>query len=172
MTTAGTNITKANIVAQIKTLASYNNGIVWGSDNNPFSQGDATGGSTSGYAYGDVATIPEDAVLATRIGANFRAYAYLLSKIRSVRLLKWYQIQGDTRAQLDYDNTQMTNSAYGTPMDNVGTSPNIGDTISAANLDAFVSALSDQINSTRGSTVTVEEFYCHSNCHGSCHGSI
>jgi hypothetical protein len=173
MTTKGSNITKANIVAQIKTLASYNNSIVWGSDNNPFSQSNPTGGTTSGYAYGNVETIDDNAVLANTIGANFRAYANLLSRIRQVRLLKWYQVQGEPRNNLDYDVTNLTNlnSDYGTPMDSIA-APQIGDNISADALDSFVAALSNQVNSTRVSTVTVEEFYCHSNCHGSCHGSI
>lgn len=176
MTTAGDNITKANIVADMESIRnSYNTGIVWHSGNQPF-QTDITGGDASGYATQSFANDISDAnVTASTIVANFRAYATALSRIRSVRLLKWYQIQGDVRARLDFDQTNITNlnANYASDMSATGSSVPASDrTISAPNLDAFVSSLSTAINNHRTNTVTVEEFYCHSNCHGSCHGSL
>jgi hypothetical protein len=176
MTTAGDNITKANITASMEALKSYNSGIVWGSHSQPF-QTDITGGNATGYAtqtYAD--DISDINVTASTITNNFKAYATLLSRIRNVRLLKWYQIQGDVRARNDYDSTNLTNlnADYAAGMGNptVTTWPSSGDQINASSLDAFVSQLSTAINNNRTSTVTIEEFYCHSNCHGSCHGSI
>jgi hypothetical protein len=180
MTTAGDNITKANIVASMAALSStYNAGINWASDNQPF-QTDITGGPTSGYAQTLEADISDTNITASTIVVNFRAYARLLSRIRIVRLLKYYQIQGDVRARTDYDNSQITNltDAYaaaipgGLDWVNAGTQPISDATITASGLDAFVNNLSTVINDNRTSQVTIEEFYCHSNCHGSCHGSI
>ena len=180
MTTAGDNITTANIVASMQALGStFNSGIVWHSANNPF-QNTAiplANGDTTGYPtiYGD--PISDTNVTASTLVTNFRAYATQLSRIRSVRLLKWYQIQGDARAQKDYDETNITNlnSDYQYDMagNNIGTSiPSSENVVSASALDSFVNSLASQISTWRNNTTTVEEFYCHSNCHGSCHGSI
>ena len=175
MTTAGDNITKANITASMEALKSYNSGIVWHSGNQPF-QTDITGGDSSGYAtqtYAD--EISDTNVTASTLSLNFRTYANLLSRIRNVRLLKYYQRQGDPRAQTDYDTTNLTNlkSDYGVDPNLMMTSaPATNTVVTASALDDFVNALSTAINNNRTTTVTIEEFYCHSNCHGSCHGSI
>ena len=176
MTTAGDNITKANIVASMEAIRNtYNAGIVWHSGNQPF-QTDITGGNASGYATGSFSSDISDAnVTASTIVANFRGYATLLSRIRSVRLKKWYQIQGDVRAQLNSDETNITNltADYAADMNAVGSSiPSSGTNVDASDLDDFVTSLSTAINNHRTTTVLIEEFYCHSNCHGSCHGSI
>jgi hypothetical protein len=175
MTTAGDNITKANIVASMAALSStYNTGIVWGTHSQPF-QTDITGGNASGYPQTLAADISDANVTASTIVANFRGYANLLSRIRSVRLQKWYQIQGDVRAQKDYDQTNITNlkADYAASMNTVGTNiPSSGNNVDASDLDDFVTSLSTAINNHRTNTVLIEEFYCHSNCHGSCHGSI
>jgi hypothetical protein len=178
MTTAGDNITKANIVASMAALSStYNTGIVWGTHSQPF-QTDITGGNASGYSQTLEADISDTNVTASTITTNFRAYARLLSRIRIVRLLKYYQIQGDVRARTDYDNSQITNLnaaydavAYSVSLDGTNI-PSAGNNVSASDLDAFVASLSTAINTNRTSQVTIEEFYCHSNCHGSCHGSL
>jgi len=173
MTTAGSNITKANITASMAALAdTFNSGITWGSDNQPF-QTDITGGSTSGYSQSLASDISDTNVTASTIVASFVGYAKLLSRIRQVRLIKWYQVQGDPRNYSTYDSTNITNlnSNYETifAMDY---NPAAGGTISASALDDFVNYLSNGIGSNRVNTVTIDEYYCHSNCHGSCHGSI
>jgi hypothetical protein len=171
MTTAGDSITKANIVASMAALSStYNTGIVWGTHSQPF-QTDITGGNASGYSQTLEADISDTNITASTITTNFRAYAVLLSRIRSVRLLKYYQIQGDVRAQVNSDQTNITNlnNDYRAAMSG---GPDSGNIVDASDLDDFVSALSTAINNNRTSTVTIEEFYCHSSCHGSCHGSI
>jgi hypothetical protein len=171
MTTAGDSITKANIVASMAALSStYNTGIVWGTHSQPF-QTDITGGNASGYSQTLEADISDTNITASTITTNFRAYATLLSRIRNVRLLKWYQVQGDPRNTLNYDATNITNlnNAYRVDMTGGPASENV---IDASDLDDFVNALSTAINNNRTSTVTIEEFYCHSNCHGSCHGSL
>lgn len=175
MTTSGVNITKANITASMEALKSYNSGIIWHSGNQPF-QTDITGGDATGYATQTYANEISDVnVTASTLVNNFRGYATLLSRIRSTQLKKWYQIQGDVRAQLDYNQTNITNlkASYAADMSTVGSNiPTSSNTISAANLDSFVTSLSNAINTNRTNTVLVEEFYCHSNCHGSCHGSL
>ena len=178
MTTAGDNITKANIVASMAALSStYNTGIVWHSGNQPF-QTDITGGDASGYSQTLQADISDTNITASTLTTNFRAYARLLSRIRIVRLLKYYQIQGDVRAQVNSDASNITNLtaaydavAFGVSLEGTNV-PSSGNNITASDLDAFVASLSTAINSNRTSQVTIEEFYCHSNCHGSCHGSI
>jgi len=174
MTTAGDNITKANIVASMEAIRNtYNAGIVWHSGNQPF-QTNITGGDASGYATGSFSSDISDAnVTASTIVANFRGYANLLSRIRSVRLQKWYQNGGDVRSSLQFDETQITNlnDSYTGAIGGTN-APTSDAVVSASNLDAFVQSLSTDINTNRTTTITIEEFYCHSNCHGSCHGSI
>ena len=176
MTTSGVNITKANIVASMEAIRNtYNPGIVWHSGNQPF-QTDITGGNASGYATGSFSSDISDAnITASTIVANFRGYANLLSRIRSVNLKKWYQIQGDARAQLNLNETNITNlkADYAADMNAVGSSiPSSETNVDASDLDDFVTSLSTAINNHRTTTVLIEEFYCHSNCHGSCHGSL
>jgi hypothetical protein len=178
MTTAGDNITKANIVASMAALSStYNTGIVWGTHSQPF-QTDITGGNASGYSQTLAADISDTNITASTITTNFQAYARLLSRIRSVNLLKYYQIQGNVRARTDYNETNITNLNNNYITTGIADGPATGfalsseNIIDASNLDDFVNYLSLLINNNRTSTVTVEEFYCHSNCHGSCHGSI
>jgi hypothetical protein len=173
MTTAGDNITKANIVASMAALSNtYNTGIVWGTHSQPF-QTNITGGNASGYSQTLEADISDTNVTASTIVNNFRGYSNLLSRIRSVRLLKWSQVQGEPRATLISDNTAITNLNANYAANIVGTNVPASDAVvSASELDAFVASLSTAINNHRTSTVTIEEFYCHSNCHGSCHGSL
>lgn len=175
MTTAGDNITKANIVASMVALSStYNTGIVWGTHSQPF-QTDITGGDASGYSQTLESDISDTNITASTLSLNFRTYANLLSRIRNVRLLKYYQIQGDPRAQTNEDTTNLTNlkSDYGVDPNTMNTDAPAADAVvTASALDDFVNALSTAINTNRTSTVTIEEFYCHSNCHGSCHGSL
>jgi hypothetical protein len=173
MTTSGDNITKANITASMEALKSYNSGIVWHSGNQPF-QTNITGGDDSGYATQSFdSEISDTNVTASTIVNNFRGYSNLLSRIRSVRLLKWFQIQGEIRALLDSDSTAIANLNANYAANIVGTNVPASDAVvSASELDAFVASLSTAINNNRTNTVTIEEFYCHSNCHGSCHGSL
>jgi len=173
MTTAGDNITKANIVASMEAIRdTYNAGIVWHSGNQPF-QTDITGGDATGYANQSFANdISDTNITASTIVANFRGYATLLSRIRNVLLEKYYQIQDNPTARLDFQQANSTNlnSNYAADMSAYGF--NAGDTISATNLDQFVENLAAAIALNRSTTVGITEYHCHSNCHGSCHGSL
>jgi hypothetical protein len=175
MTTAGVNITKANIVAYMESIrTAYNGGIGWATNANPFTQFNPMGGDTNGVYTGSfVDGIGETYPVGSTITNNFREYARALSRIRNTRFLQWYQVQGEPRASVLYDNTVLThlNDNYARAMTDIG-GPGTGSLLSAADLDSFVNTLSSYINSYRTTTVTLEEFYCHSNCHGSCHGSI
>jgi hypothetical protein len=62
------------------------------------------------------------------------------------------------------------NSSYAADMTSYGFST--GDSINASDLDQFVGNLAGAISGNRSNTVTVTEYYCHSNCHSNCHGSI
>jgi hypothetical protein len=177
MTAAGNNITKANITeAMAAVKLTYCAGIGWGTNAQPF-QTDITGGSTGGYTFDMPADISDTNVTASTIINNFRSYANLLSRIRNVRLIKYYQQQGNQRARTDFDQTTVTNlnANYAWPradIDAGGIGVGGEANINVAQLNRFVTYLSDNISAYRNNTVTVEEFYCHSNCHGSCHGSI
>jgi hypothetical protein len=185
MTTADTTITKANIVEQFKTIRdTYNAGIVWHTGNNPFTPSSnggnnyggnvsPLGGNASGYATGSIENnISDSDIVASTIVTQFRDYAKALSRIRRVRLLKYYNTNGSQ--SLTYDQTNITNlnSNYQALMDVNVSNVTAGETISASNLDTFVSNLSTAINTNRTTTVTLIEYYCHSSCHSSCHGSI
>jgi hypothetical protein len=176
MTTAGDNITKTNITASMaSTIANYNTGIVWNKTNNPF-QNTALVGDDISITNIDTA-IEDTNVTAATLATNFKVYSSLLSRIRQVHLQKWYQNQGNPRNNTTYDDTQITNlnSDYvltDAEVTGLTGNPNSTDTVNAANIDAFVAALSTIINTKRLTPVLIEEFYCHSNCHGNCHGSI
>jgi hypothetical protein len=194
MTTAGTNITKANIVSSFKTMRdSYNTGIVWHSSTSPFTpsqentyngvvndRDNPASGTSSGYALGDLENNISDAnVTASTIVNEFRGYASALSRIRKARLIKYYSttFPADARAEsrVDYDQTEVASLAekYATSMNDVGVA-NVSSAqlISGANINQFVTNLSDAINAARNNTLTFKEYYCHSSCHSSCHGSI
>ena len=174
---ADTVITKTNIVDSMNYWRTrWNEGIVWHSGNNPFTQSNPIGGDATGYANQNLADdISDTNITASTLSLNFRTYANLLSRIRYVKLQKWYQNGGDVRSSLQSEETQVTNlnSDYGYDPNLMNTNAPESDTIvTASALDLFVTTLATTIETNRNATVTIEEFYCHSNCHGSCHGSI
>lgn len=194
MTTAGTNITKANIVSSFKTMRdTYNTGIVWHSSSHPFTPSaentyngtnnvrtNPASGTTSGFALGDLEDNITDAnITASTIVTQFRNYASALSRIRRARLVKYYSttFPANIRAGLSTssDVTQVASlgSEYAVSMNEVGVA-NVSQNqlISGTNIDQFVTNLSNAINTARNNTLLFQEFYCHSSCHSSCHGSI
>jgi hypothetical protein len=194
MTTAGTNITKANIVSSFKSMRdSYNTGIVWHSGSHPFNANaentyngavndrtNPASGPSAGHATGNIENNITDAnVTASTIVNQFRNYATALSRIRRARLVRYFSssFPANIRAGLSvtFDQTNVTSldGKFATSMDNVGISGvDAGQLIVGGNVDQFVNNLSTAINNARNSTLTFEEFYCHSSCHSSCHGSI
>jgi hypothetical protein len=194
MTTAGNNITKANIVSSFKTMRdTYNSGIVWHSGSHPFNanaentyngvNNDRTNpasGPSAGFATGNIEDNITDAnVTASTIVNQFRNYATALSRIRRARLIRYFSTSfpANIRAGLSvtFDQTQVTSldGKFATSMNNVGVA-NVATNqlIVGANINQFVNNLSAAINTARNSTLTFQEFYCHSSCHSSCHGSI
>jgi hypothetical protein len=194
MTTAGTDITKANIVSSFKTMRNtYNSGIVWHSGSHPFNPNanntyngvvndrtNPASGPAAGHATGNIEDNIADAnVTASTIVNQFRNYASALSRIRSARLIRYFSttFPRNDRAQsrVDFDQTQITSldGKFATSMNNVGVA-DVAESqlIVGGNIDQFVSNLSTAINNARNSTLTFQEFYCHSSCHSSCHGSI
>ena len=194
MTTAGTTITKANIVQSFKTMRdTYNTGIVWHSEDSPFTPSqentynnvvndreEPASGPSEGFATGSIEDDIADAnVTASTIVTQFKNYASSLSRIRNARLIKYYSttFPADARAEsrVDYDETEIASlhEKYATSMEDisVGTVAS-GNSIDASDLDDFVNRLSSAINDAREDTVTFKEYYCHSSCHSSCHGSI
>jgi hypothetical protein len=194
MTTAGTNITKENIVSSFKTMRdTYNTDIVWHSSSNPFTPSaentyngnnnvrtNPASGTTDGFALGDLENSITDATItASTIVNQFREYASALSRIRRARLVKYYSttFPANIRAGLSTssDVTQVASlgSEYAVSMSDVSVA-NVAENqlISGTNIDQFVTNLSNAINTARNNTVLFQEFYCHSSCHSSCHGSI
>lgn len=183
MTTANTTITKANIVEQFKTIRdTYNAGIVWHSTNNPFTTSASNdygsvnpiGGDSTGYATGAIEnSITDTDIIASNIVSQFKAYATSLSRIRSARLIKYYNTNGSNSVSSDVTNIANLTTTYQYLMDPVLFTNVSKDTvITAADLDAFVARLSTAINANRTNTYIFREYYCHSSCHNSCHGSI
>lgn len=185
MTTAGVEITKVNIYDTFEAMRNtYNTGISWHAGNHPFNPGGTysnnygsavpSSGSASGAALGELENgIGDTIVVGSTIINQFRSYAAALSAIRLTRLVKYYNTNGALSVTYDATTIAHLDGRYQNNMSGVSAA-NItaGNTISAANLDAFINALSSTINATRNSTVTFEEFFCHSSCHSSCHGSI
>jgi hypothetical protein len=194
MTTAGTNITKANIVSSFKTMRdTYNTGIVWHSGSHPFTPSqentyadvvndrtNPASGTSSGYALGSIEDNITDAnVTASTIVTQFRNYASALSRIRKARLIKYYSttfpanVRAESRVDFDQTNVTSMDAKYATSMDSVGVANvSSGQLISGSNINQFVTNLSTAINNARENTLTFKEYYCHSSCHSSCHGSI
>lgn len=189
MTTSGSVVSTVTITDQFEGIRdTYNTGIVWSSTSNPF-RATITGrtlywdnyggtnpasGPAAGFATGDLAPAITDVnVTASTIITQFRAYAVSLSRIRSSRLRRFYNTNGNLAAF--YDTTAIASLAtgYSVTMNDITSATVIKDEIiDASNLDAFVSALSTKINTNRTTTLDFQERYCHSSCHGSCHGSI
>jgi hypothetical protein len=198
MTTAGTNITKANIVQSFKDMRdTYNTGIVWHATNSPFTPAqpntyngvvnetiNPAGGPSAGYPFASGTglienNIPDSVVTASTIVTEFRNMSAALSRIRKARLIKYYSttFPADARAEsrVDFDQTNVTSmdAKYATSMDSVGVANvSSGQLISGSNINQFVTNLSTAINNARNNTLTFKEYYCHSSCHSSCHGSI
>lgn len=184
MTTAGNTITKSTITEYFANMRNGVNGtIVWHSGNHPFNPGASNDygsnnpaqGSSSGEATGDLGSnIGDTNIVASTLVSQFRNYSVLLSRIRSCRLIRYYNDNGNNN--VTYDETRITStgrSDFQRGMDDVATA-NLaaGNTITAGGIDEFVNNLSNTIAGHRNSTLIFREYYCHSSCHGSCHGSI
>ena len=184
MPTAGNNITKSETYAGLAGLRDAYNANTWNSSSHPFNPGasndygsvNPAGGSAAGeYSGVDLSSYNGDTnVGAATILQNFRDISSVLSRIRNCRLIRWYNTNGSNG--VTYDQTAVTSTGRagwqadmnGVPVSTVGS----GNTVDAAGIDAFVSNLSTAINNNRVSTLTFNEYYCHSSCHSSCHGSI
>ena len=182
MTTAGNNITKANIVDQFEAARnSINSLIVWSAGSHPFNPAASNDYGSNNPAQGGAEAVGEldpnigDTIItASTIVNQFRNYSVALSRIRYCRLIRYYNTQGSNG--VTYDDTQITATGrtdFQRGMDDVSVNDvAASNTISAGGIDAFVSNLSSTIAGHRNSTLTFSEYYCHSSCHGSCHGSI
>ena len=132
-------------------------------------------GSSSGESTGDLASAISDTdIVASTIVSQFKTYSEALSRIRKCRLIRHYNNNGTDEIQ--YDQTEVTStgrSDFQASMSGVSsTGISSGETITASAIDTFVGNLSTAIDANRNSTLTFNEYYCHSSCHGSCHGSI
>jgi hypothetical protein len=157
--------------------------IVWSSASHPFNSSYTNdygtipaSGPAAGEATGDLSSgIPDVNVVAATLVTQFRAYSVALSRIRKIRLIRYYISDGPTYTP-DFDQTQVTSTGQTRfQADMSAISPGtivVNDVISAAAVDTFVSNLSTAIATNRNSTLTYNEYYCHTSCHSSCHGSI
>ncbi len=184
MTTPGSNITKSSITADMASVRnSVNSLIVWSASSNPFNPSASNDygsinpaqGSSSGEATGDLgANITDTNITASTIVSQFKSYSTALSRIRSCRLIQYYNNNGSQ--QVIYDNTQITSTGrtdFQADMSGVSsTGVSSGQAVNASAIDSFVSNLSTAISNNRNSTLIFSEYYCHSSCHSQCHGSI
>jgi hypothetical protein len=166
-------------------ITAYNNIIVWYSGHSPFypasdgSGGDGSYSSTSpsppslGPSSYSTSTAA-DYVVGSRITASTLVnawinYATVMSRVRSVRVVKYYAAgNGGTGAGNFYDQTHpMSLSTAQASISNTSSSYNIGSgkSVSASNLNSFVTNLASQVSASESSTVLYTETWCHSNCH-------
>lgn len=184
MPTAGNNITKTETYAGLGGLRDAYNANTWNSSSHPFNPGasndygsvNPAGGSAAGeYSGVDLTQYNGDVnVGAATILQNFRDVSSVLSRIRNCRLIRWYNTNGSNG--VTYDQTAVTSTgraAWQANMNGVAVSTvGTDNVVDAAGINNFVNNLSAAINANRVSTLTFNEYYCHSSCHSSCHGSI
>lgn len=185
MTTSGVDISKTNIFERFTTMRNTVNGsVVWYNGSHPFNTGASNDygsnlpaqGSQSGEATGNLgqaALVNDSLITASTIVNQYRAFSVLLSRIRRCRLVRHYNDNGSDVIQ--FDETQVTSTGRDDfsrgNFNDVGTSIASQSVVTASTIDSFVVDLENTLTSHRNSTLTFNEYYCHSSCHSNCHGS-
>lgn len=185
----GSTITKANMISDFNTLviSARNSAVIWalgegawggGSSGDPFYPNNSIGTYVSGSGDPLGARTASSAVTgslssvigATNIYNTFVSTANAATNIRTVRLIKYYNTDGTYNIAWDYTRVGSMNSTYLTGV-STSSNPTAGALITAAGLDNFVASIVNSMTSIRNTTVTFQEFYCHTSCHSSCHSS-
>lgn len=190
MTTAGTNITKADTAPGI--LAQFQSQITdfvnaqskWASDGtNPFYYNYPLGGyyvasdSWGGYVplkagqtvstAPDAGSLPSADIVASQVDLALRNAAVALSNARQMHLQKYYYdpafaliLWADFGVVLGH---LTDNFQMATP----GSGLSAGTDVVASTVDTFVNTLDATLTAHRNSTVTFQEYWCHAACHSS-----
>lgn len=187
----GSTITKANMVSDFNTLVitARNSSIIWaagegawvapaGTTGDPFYPNNTIGTYVSGpsnpLGSRTAATLASSSLNDTITGSDvynsFLNTATAASRIRSVNLIKWYNNYGTYVNSWDYTRVGSMTSGYQTTV-STSSNPAQGDLVTASGLDSFVNSMVTSMNNIKNTTVTFNEYYCHSSCHGSCHNS-
>lgn len=165
-------------------VSTANAGIIWGTDNVPFSEMDVAyfGGTTSGKSIGisgtNIAAVG-DTITASNIYNALVAESSAYTHIRNLQAILYVDGEGGNTgsrptAGVVYDNTQVAylNTGYlqsvGSP-DAAGVSS--GGTVTSSGLESLFTNLQTAYNSARSTTQTIQINVCHAACHSSCHGS-
>lgn len=172
-------------------ITARNSAIVWaagegawvapsGTTGDPFYPNNTIGSYVSSSPAGDplgartasslASSTLTDTITGSNVYNSFLNTATAASNIRSVRLIKWYNSYGTYVNSWDYTRVGSMTSGYQTTVA-TSSNPAQGNLVSAAGLDSFVNSIVTSMNNIKNTTVTFNEYYCHSSCHGSCHNS-
>lgn len=172
----GGSITKQSMADDVNAsiIDPLNAIINWSNSNTPFYPYGAASGSyqytdpaapglgPSSYSQSTTADYPDTNVTASTIVNAYIYYAGIMSRVRSVRLLKYYNPSGYFYDATAYTSLSGNQSAIGNP-GIIGT----GSTVSVSGLSSLLSNLYSQSVANRDSTLTYTEYWCHSSCHSS-----
>lgn len=172
-------VSRQNVIDRFRDwLTNYvNSGIVWGTNNPPYTTVDVTGyfgGDTSGLADGlTTANFPSSLVTASEVVNALETVAFNLTQMRNARFV--LVLDGNVApAGVQYDQTQYSNmsTAYRGNLSIIRNRPFAGATLSSGNIEDYFYSLRQSFEAVRDSSVIyVENHYCHASCHSSCHGS-
>jgi hypothetical protein len=177
MATLNNPINPQNIVDRFAdyVVATANTGIVWGTDNLPFTQFDPAefGGTTGGKAIGIIGSNIDaigNVVNAANIYNTLLTETATYTNIRNLQAVRF--IAGDLGG-VNFDQTfpAYFNTAY---LQSIGAGASdvvSGSTVTSTGLETFFDNLRASYNSARGNTVTLQVNVCHASCHNSCHTS-
>lgn len=115
--------------------------------------------------------LPAANIVASSLETALRNATVELSNVRAFTLKKYYTTTSGTTEYATFSATgNLTDAyrlAYGSTPAASGYSIGSGQNVSASNLDSYVTALNAALTAHRGSTVTFNEYWCHSSCHSS-----
>lgn len=189
---SGSSITKSNMITDFNSLVitARNNAVVWSTDStatNPFHpqnsqgtyvSGDANPLSSSGTASLATSDLGSATITASEVYNAFVGRAQTASRIRTVRLIKYYNRTGYASGNgygNVWDQTRVGSMASGYAASystaDFSTEAAAGGIITATGLDTFVSELAAKVTASKDTQSTFSEYYCHSSCHTSCHAS-
>lgn len=115
--------------------------------------------------------LPSADIVASTLETALRNATVELSNVRAFTLKKYYTTTSGTTEYATFSATgNLTDAyrlAYGSTPAGAGYNIAAAQNVSASNLDSYVTALNNALTAHRGSTVTFNEYWCHSSCHSS-----
>ncbi|MEI6421940.1 MAG: hypothetical protein WCP55_06950 [Lentisphaerota bacterium] len=189
--TTGTSITKSSLITAINAdVLNVSNALIqWYAGNSnlypnygPWSfvsrdyypDGGTAVEGPSALTTPTTADIGDTLVTASTIYNTFVNYSNVFTRIRRVRILKYYNSGGTYGLSFDQTAYISLNSYFqGTVSVPAGDTANISSNhvASAANMNQFINDLQLSLDGINKGTLTFREYYCHSSCHGNCHNN-